>query len=289
MTNRQKGIIFIIFSAFCFSLMNLFVKLVADVPPIQKAFFRNFVALIISAILLHKNHIPVCFHKKTAKLLIIRSVFGTAGVLCNFYAVSKIHLSDATMLNKLAPFYVILFSYFFLKEKVSFKQICYILLAFTGSLLIIKPGFVFGELLPSIAGLVGGICAGGSYTAVRALGKEKENNHYLVFFFSAFSCLVICPYLLFSYYPMTIKELLLLILASIFGAGGQYAIIAAYFHAPSREISIYDYTIVIFTSIWGFLFWRNLPDIFSILGYLIIFTASTLLFIYNKKRPIPSE
>ena len=283
MTNRQKGISLIILSAFCFSLMNLFVKLAANVPSVQKSFFRNLIALIIATFLLKKHKLSFRWRKDTFSLLFARSAFGAIGVLCNFYAVSQINLSDATMLNKLSPFYVILFSYLFLKEKVSFKQICYIFLAFLGSLLIIKPGFSFGTFLPSILGFIGGICAGAAYTTVRALGLKKENSHYIVFFFSAFTCFILLPYIIFSYAPMNGKEFFFLILASIFGAGGQYAITAAYFYAPSREISIYDYTIVIFTSIWSLLFWNDFPDVYSITGYLMIFTASALLFFYNKK------
>ena len=91
------------------------------------------------------------------------------------------------------------------------------------------------------------------------------------------------PALLFHYTPMTGKQLLFLLLAGICASGGQFGITAAYANAPGREISIYDYTIVIFAGIWSFLLWGDLPDILSIAGYVIIFGASLFMFLYNRK------
>ena len=111
MTKKQKGILFIITSAFCFSLMNMFVKLSGDLPSVQKSFFRNLVAVVVAAILLKRSGAAFRWKKGNLGLLIARSAFGTLGILCNYYAISHINLADASMLNKLSPFFVILFSY----------------------------------------------------------------------------------------------------------------------------------------------------------------------------------
>ena len=90
--------------------------------------------------------------------------------------------------------------------------------------------------------------------------------------------------MIFAYTPMTLQQLIFLLLAGVAASGGQFAITAAYTNAPAREISIYDYTIVIFTSIWSFLIWSEIPDWMSILGYAIIFGASLIMFFYNKRQ-----
>lgn len=284
MTKKQKGILFIIISAFCFSLMNMFVKLSGDLPSIQKSFFRNLVAVIVAAILLARSGSPFHWKKGNLGLLIVRASFGTLGILCNFYAISNMNLADASMLNKLSPFFVILFSYFFLKEKVAPTQTLCVIAAFLGSLFIIKPGFAFASAIPAIAGFIGGLGAGAAYTAVRGLSLRGENGPFIVFFFSAFSCLVTLPALLFDYAPMSPLQLLYLILAGVCASGGQFAITAAYANAPGKEISIYDYTIVIFAGFWSFLLWGDVPDLLSIAGYVIIFGASLFMFLYNKKQ-----
>lgn len=284
MTKKQKGILFIILSAFCFSLMNMFVKLSGDLPSIQKSFFRNLVSLLVAAFMLARSHTAFHWQKGNLGLLIVRSTFGTLGILCNFYAISHLNLADASMLNKLSPFFVILFSYFFLKEKVTLPQALCVIAAFLGSLFIIKPGFAFGNALPAIIGFLGGLGAGAAYTAVRGLSLRGEKGPFIVFFFSAFSCLVTLPAILLDYAPMTLRQTLFLLLAGICASGGQFGITAAYANAPGSEISIYDYTIVIFAGLWSFLLWGDVPDVFSILGYVVIFGSSLIMFFYNKKR-----
>ena len=284
MSKKQKGILFIIISAFCFSLMNMFVKLSGDLPSMQKSFFRNCVSVVAAAFLLVRSRTPFKWQKGNLGLLIVRASFGTLGILCNFYAISHMNLADASMLNKLSPFFVILFSYLFLKEKVTPFQAGAVIIAFVGSMFIIRPGFQFREALPAIIGFLGGLTAGAAYTAVRGLSLRGEKGPFIVFFFSAFSCIVTLPALIFDYKPMSGLQLLYLLLAGICASGGQFGITAAYANAPGSEISIYDYTIVVFAGIWSFLLWGEIPDILSFLGYIIIFGASFAVYLYNKKK-----
>ena len=141
MTKKQKGIIFIIISAFLFALMNLFVKLSGGLPPIQKAFFRNAGAFIISSFVILKRRKAIHIKKEALPLLISRAVFGTIGIVCNFYALTELQLSDASTLSKLAPFFVVIFSFLFLKENIKPYQAIAIIVAFLASLLIVKPSF----------------------------------------------------------------------------------------------------------------------------------------------------
>lgn len=282
LTKKQKGILFIILSAFCFSLMNLFVKLSGDLPVVEKSFFRNIVAVFVAVIMMRKQHVSFLCERKYYPLLTVRSAVGLLGILGNFYAISRLNLADASMLNKLSPFFVILFSYLFLKEKINrFQGIC-VTLAFIGSLCIIKPGFAFSEPLAPILGFMGGLCAGAAYTAVRALSIRGAKGTYIVFFFSAFSCIATLPYLLFSYAPMTWGQFACLMLAGLAASGGQFGITAAYANAPAGEISIYDYTIIIFSGLWSLLLWGDIPDWLSLTGYVIIFAASLAMFLQKK-------
>lgn len=284
LSKKQKGILFIIISAFCFSLMNMFVKLAGDLPSIQKSFFRNLVALFVAAFMLRKSHLPFRWQKGNLGLLLVRAGFGTLGILCNFYAIGQLNLADASMLNKLSPFFVILFSFLFLKEKVTPAQTICVIAAFIGSLFIIKPGFAFASAFPALLGFLGGMFAGAAYTAVRGLSLRGEKGPFIVFFFSAFSCLATLPVLLFDYTPMSLRQLFFLIMAGICASGGQFGITAAYANAPASEISIYDYTIVIFAGIWSFLLWDDIPDLLSVIGYIVIFGSSLAMFFYNRSR-----
>lgn len=285
MPNKYRGIILILGSAFCFTFMNAFVRLSGDLPFIQKSFFRNVVALIFAFIILRKNHISLKpARKENLKILILRAIFGTMGLLCNFYAVDHLVLSDASMLNKLSPFFVIIFSCIFLREKTTLLQGLGVVVAFLGSLLIIKPSFANMDLFPSIIGFLGGLGAGAAYTMVRYLGLRGEKGAYIVFFFSGFSCLLILPMLVFDFHPMSIQQWITLIVAGLFAAGGQFCITGAYKYAPAKEISVYDYSQVIFSALVGFVMFSQIPDIYSVLGYAVICTSAILMFVYNNQK-----
>lgn len=281
---KHKGIICIILSAFFFALMSMFIRLAGDIPSFQKAFFRNFVAFIISAFIMIKNHEKIIFKPGNLKYLLMRSLCGTVGIICNFYAIDHLNLSDASMLNKMAPFFAIIFSFILLKEKISLIQSLIVIGAFTGSIFIIKPSPEIFTSPASLIGLLGGMGAGTAYTCVRILGQRGENKSFIVLFFSAFSCLIFLPFLIFDYHNMSTEQLIFLICAGISAAGGQFSVTSAYCYAPAKELSVYDYSQILFAALMGFIVFNQIPDTLSLIGYIIIISMAIFMFIYNNKK-----
>lgn len=280
-SDKQKGILFILLAGAGFALMGLFVNLAGNVPTMQKAFFRNIVPVFIAGVGLKRAGEAIQVNKGDLIFLILRASFGTAGIICNFYALDHMKLSDANMLNKLSPFFVIIFSFIILKEKISIFQGIAVFGAFVGAMFIIKPtGDV--TMFPALIGALGGVGAGAAYTMVRILGKRRVNGKLIVFFFSAFSCLICLPFLIVQFTPMSLYQTLILILSGIAAAVGQLAITKAYFYAPAKEISIYDYNQIIISTALGFIFLNQLPDIYSFLGYIIIFGMGIWMYFYNR-------
>ena len=281
---KYMGIIYIICSAFFFALMNMFVKMAGDLPSIQKSFFRNLIAFFFAFIIMRKNGIPFGCKKENRLSLLLRATFGTLGVLCNFYAVDHLVLADASVLNKMSPFFAIIFSFIILKEKITIRQGAVVVTAFLGSLLVIKPTFANMDLIPSVIGLCGGMFAGAAYTYVRKLTTNGEKGPMVVAFFSGFSCLVLLPFLIFDYHPMTIWQLLVLLMAGLSAAGGQFTITAAYSYAPAREISVYDYSQIVFSAIIGFLVFGQIPDFLSWIGYAVIICMAIMNYLGRKRE-----
>jgi drug/metabolite transporter (DMT)-like permease len=282
MSEQNKGILFIILAAFFFSLMTVFVRLSGDLPTMQKALFRNLVAAIVSWIMIIHSKEKINIERSNIKDLLMRAVCGTTGLICNFYAIDRLNISDANMLNKLSPFFAILMSAVILKEKAHRMEWLSVIVAFAGALLVIKPGFSMSTG-PALIGLIGGFGAGVAYTFVRKLGQAGVKGQIIVMFFSTFSTLVTLPFFLIQYKPMTLWQTACLFMAGIAATGGQLTITAAYTYAPAREISVYDYTQVIFAALWGFLLFAQIPDIFSVAGYIIIISAAVIRFMHGKK------
>lgn len=283
-----KAMILIICSAFFFALMNMFVSLSGDLPVAEKSFFRNLIAFIIAAAAIKKDKVSCKIKKEAILPLFLRSLLGTIGILCNFYALGHLDLADASILNKMSPFFVILFSIAILKEKITLTQFLFVLGALAGAMFVVKPSFSNAATFPAFIGLCGGMCAGFAYTMVRYLGKIDVKGVIIVAFFSGFSCLFTLPLLIANFVPMTVTQFLILIGAGLSAAGGQFTITAAYSNAPAREVSIYDYTQIIFAAALGFLVFGQIPDILSWVGYGIIIAMAAGMFFYNKKH-IPTK
>lgn len=287
-TNIRRGIFFILLSSFSFALMGMFVHAAGDLPFVQKAFFRNIIAAVFAAALLIKSaakdksvlHIP----PRALPFLILRALCGTVGIFGNFYALDHLPISDASLLNKMSPFFSILASFIFLGEKISIVQLLAICVVFLGSLLVIKPSFHFFASLPGLAGFLGGMGAGFAYAFVRKCHTYKVNGYMIILTFSLFSCIVSLPFMILHYAPMTMRQILLLIGAGLAASGGQFGITGAYFNAPAAKISIYEYSMIIFSAILGFVTFGQVPDVWSILGYAIIIGVALALFFYNSKK-----
>ena len=283
MSSRNKGICFIILSAFSFALMGACVRLAGDVPSIQKSFFRNLVAFFVALIMIVRSGDGFEIKKGNLGYMVLRATFGTLGILCNFYAVDHLLVSDASMLNKLSPFFVIIFSSLFLKEKANTIQKVTVVIAFIGSLFVIKPSIHFVSNINSFIGVLGAMGAGIAYTCVRKLGQQGVAGAKIVFFFSLFSCLSVVPYLIFHFQPMTLQQIGCLLMAGLMAAGGQFSITNAYTYAPAKEISIYDYTQVIFAALLGFFLLNQVPDVYSVIGYIIIIGVAFWNFMKQKR------
>ncbi|MYL51109.1 EamA family transporter [Halobacillus litoralis] len=282
MSNRNKGIILLLISAFGFSMMAALVKLSGDVPTVQKTLFRNLVSAIIAFGFVIYNKERLFGKKENQKLLLSRSALGTIGMVLFFYAIDNLVLSDADMLNKLSPFLLIIFSAIFLKEKARLYQIIAIIVAFIGTLFIIKPAFSV-EFIPYLAGIFSAVFAAGAYTLLRVLG-DKEKFYTIVFYFSFFTTVTLLPFTIAFYEPMSLKQWVYLLSAGAFATLGQFGLTIAYKFAPAREISIFFYSTVVYSALISIILFDQVPDIFSILGYFIIFGASLYMFLRNNKE-----
>ena len=265
--NRTKGILFILSAAFFFSLMTVFVRLSGDVPTMQKAFFRNIVAAFLAAFILMRSGEKFYIPRTSLMDMFLRCSIGTMGILCNFWAVDHMRIADANILNKLSPFFAILMSIFILKERPNRAEWLSVLL--TGAAFVAKPGAGIASF-PALVAILGGFTAGTAYTYVRKLGLSGVKGPVIVFSFSVFSTLILLPNILLNYHPMSVRQFIFLVLAGCSAAFAQLSVTAAYQNAPARDISVFDYSQVVYAAMFGFLLWGEIPDAWSFLGYAII-------------------
>lgn len=283
MSKKQIAIILMLFSTLSFSIMQLIVKLSAGaIPTMEQVFVRNFVTLFFGFFMAMKNKEPLLGKKENRLLLLGRSIFGYIGVVGYFYATSNMNVADASLLHRSSPFFVILFSAIFLKNRMTKHQIIALLMAFAGSVLVINPSFN-SNLLPSLAGVLSAAGAGAAYVLINVL-KGKESNATIIFVFSLVSCVLSA---LFGgsvfVMPQGIQWLMLAGLG-VFAAGGQILLTQAYKMTNPGDVSIINYTGILFSALFGVMFLNESLSMRSICGIACIFAAALLLYFTKDKN-----
>lgn len=274
-TEKEKAIAAMIISAFGFSCMGVFIKYIGDIPTPQKALIRSIIIMLASFIMFKSSN-QKFKEIKHYKLLTLRSVLGTFGILFNYYAIDHLILSDANVIFRMSTVFLLITCYIFLKEKLLSYQIVGISIAFIGVVFIAKPGFDF-DFLPFLIALLGSILSALAYTTLRYLGP-REKPITVVLFFSTFTAVVLLPYVAFTYEPMTLVQYGFAITAGLCAFVGQYGVTIAYKHAPAKEVSIYGYLGVIFSAVFSIVLFKTAPDIFSLIGYILVFTSAYYMY-----------
>lgn len=280
--NKYKGIILIILSALFFSLMATTVKSVNMFPLVQKVFFRNFIGVIVLSFFVFKDKTILKINNK--KLMFARCAFGLTGVFLYYKSINLLNLSEAVVLNKLSPFFVIILSGILLKEKIKITQIIAIFIALVGILILLKPQMNI-DIYPALIGVLGAISAGFAYTTIRHL-RLFDSPITIVFYFCLTSTIITFPFMVSEFVIPSAFELIRLSAIGVFALIAQLLMTNAYHFAPASELSIYTYFNIVFSTILGVLLWSESLTISFVLGTTLIFIAGFINFYTTHKKQL---
>lgn len=266
-----KALLCLMTSALLFSIMGVCIRFASEtVDNPTVVFFRNAVGLFIFIPMLLKHGFSFI---KTDKLWMHtwRSIVGLAAMYGFFYAIAHLKLSNAMVFSYSSPIFIPLIAYFFLKERISKGMIIAAVIGLMGVLLVAKPDQgVFNAI--SFIGLGACFLSAMAFVTVRAL-TNTEPPERIVFYFCIFGTLISSIPMYWHWRVLTIKELALLITAGLLANISQLFMSYAYSLAPAGQIGPMNYIAIIFAGIWGFVFWHEIPDLYSILGISIILIA----------------
>lgn len=275
---KARAVILMLLSALSFSIMQVFVKMSSEeVGTFEQVFFRNLVSLIITGFTVYKQKIPLFQEmKKGGWSLWGRSFFGFLGIVFFFYAAGRARQADVAMLNRSSPVFVALFAGPLLKENMSISKICAIGLCLLGAYISMQPTFDSNPI-PLLCALCAAIVAGLAYTLL-SYTKRFTSASAIIFHFSLFSTIAAGVLMYPRFTVPSFKVMCMLMMIGLFAAGGQYLLTYAYQKAPASEVSIYQYSGVIFTSILSFLIFGESLNYTSVIGAMIILLAIFWLF-----------
>lgn len=275
-----QGAALLAVSALLFSIMGVLIREAsATVNNENIVFFRNLIGVIFFLpLILSRGLRPLKTQRLKSHLM--RTSYGLAAMYCFFYAIAHLPLTDAMLFTYSAPIFTPIIAYLWLKEPLTKRMLAFSLLGLMGVILVAKPSAaIFNSL--SLVGLAASILAATAFVSIREM-SDTEPAFRMVFYFSFFSSLISAVPLLWAWQPLSSEQLILLCAAGLMAAFAQIIMSRAYSLAPPGLIGPVAYLAIIFAGIFSLLRWGEVPDLTSIVGAVLIFSASILTLLLRK-------
>ncbi len=226
------------FSLFFFSLMHLLIRFVPNVPIPEIILYRSLFSLLISGAMIQRQGIS--FWGNRRGLLVLRGITGALSLMCFFYAIRYMPLAAAITVTNLMPFFALLLSVYFLKEKVSQLQWFFMALAFIGVYLV-KGWDDRIEVLPLLAAIGGAVFTAGAHFLVRKL-RDTEASDVIIFYFPlvsipAMTIIMLVPGFGYEWYWPNAQDWVYLFFIGLFTHVGQLFLTKAYRHAEIGDLA----------------------------------------------------
>lgn len=276
--NKQllAGSLFVVLGEVFFVSMGMLVKILGpDMPSHQIVFYRNILAAIIIFPMLMRGSGWREFKTTRINMHLLRSTSGVLAMFCFFYALANIELADAMLLKLTGPLFIPIIAIFWIKEHVSVQTVGAILVGFAGVVVFLNPT---GEIqLAALVGLIGGALAAFAKVTIRKM-SDTESTTRIIFYFALFGALISAiPALATELHIPTGQQWAYLILLGAVGTCGQFCLTQAYRLAPASQVGSFTYSSLLWASLAGWLVWREVPSLQTLLGGALIISAGLIL------------
>lgn len=270
----RKGALLLAISALLFALMGVLIREVSSgVNNETVVFFRNLVGVFFFLpMILVRGFGP--FRTQRLGNHFLRTFYGLGAMYCFFYAIAHLPLADAMVFTYAAPVFTPILAWWWLKESLTGRMMFMVLLGFAGVLLVAKPsGALFDP--KGLVGIGASLLAACAFVSIRAMSNSEPASR-IVFYFSTFSALLSAIPLIWAWQPLTLTQLAMLVAIGLVATTSQLVMSKAYALAPPGKIGPLSYLAIVFSGLFAWLLWGEVPGLSSWLGAGLIF-ASTLI------------
>ncbi len=290
-TVLPPGVRYMLLSALGFALMSACVKYVSHygIPVFEIVAARALVSLIISYLDVKRKKIPIWGNNK--KLLLLRGVAGTLGLMCVYYSITTLPLAEATILQYMHPVFTAVLAILFLKERLQISTLICILLCLMGLVVMVQPGLKhdFTQQLPlfsvSIA-LLGAFFSSIAYVIVRKL-SQTEDSSVIIFYFPFIALPVSLVVVGSDIVWPSLFLTLMLVLVGVFTQIGQLGLTKAMQTQTAGKATAYSYVQILFSVLLGMMFFGEIPSLWTYLGgALIVLGALINVFGYRLRASL---
>ncbi len=284
------GIALILVSTLAFTLMSALIRSLGERIPLGEIVFsRSLFGLVPLILMLQwRGELREAFILHKPMRHVTRAVAGIGSMFCNFGALARIPLADATAINFVTPLFNVALAAIFLGEKVRRFRWAAVAVGLAGVLLMLSPHLGKGEWNSAAAygallALSGAFLVSAAMTQVRQLATT-ETTASLVFSFTVLSTLSGLVAMLWGWEVPSKWDAMILVLTGIFGGIGQITVTESYRHAGAGTVAPFAYTSMIYSIILGYAFFGEVPELVVMLGAMIVVFAG--LFVLYRERQL---
>ncbi len=258
----------IVVAFFCVAVMSAFGKAAVAVPTGTIVFFQNFISLLLFLPWVFRHGVGSVKTSRTW-LHILRALAGLLSQALMFVAVKKMPLMDAVLLSNSAPLFIPLITWAWLKQRIGGVVWASLIVGFVGVVLILKPT---AALVSNPIALIATSAAVFSAFALVTVNRlsTTETTERILFYYFLISSIASAPFTIAEWRAPTQREWIFLGGVGIFMAAAQLLIILAYRQASAGRIAPFNYSVVVFSGLIGWLVWKNAPDMLSLVGILLV-------------------
>ena len=280
--------LWMIAASFLFACMGVCVKFAAEThSAVEITFYRSFISLILMFGLVRLRGVALA--TPHWRWQVTRGAVGFSALFSYFYAITLLPLATAVTLNYTSAIFLALYLGF-AGMRMRRGMLGALVLGLVGVIMLLKPTLHADQLVGGLVGLGSGVLAGRAYFSVRELGARGEPETRTVFYFSLVSSVGAAIWLAFSdMHAVDLRSGLLLLGVACFATVAQLAMTRAYSRGKTLMSAALAYSTVIFSSLFGMLFWGEVMDAASWLAIGLIVASGVAATHFSRANPAESD
>ncbi len=282
LTQNQIGVLYMVGSVICFSIMDICVKWLDYYPVGQVLFLRFLIGFIPIFFIIPKDKIFSFYKTSRPGLHAFRAISGALAIIALFLGLRELPLADVVSLTFGGPIFVTIASIFFLSERVGIKRWSAVFLGFLGMLLIVQPAFTdvnYYYITPIVFCIFFACVA----ISVRSLSKT-EANYTIAFYFTLLCTLLGFITIFFTDWIMpTFIDFVLFFVLGLCGSVANLLLTQSYRLAEASLVTPIKYLSLVFAIIFGYFIWSEIPKILTLFGASLVIASSLIIFMRENK------
>ena len=276
------GIILILLTYLSFGILDTIQKTAVQYHSVFVLLFVKYTfCLIFSFFIAKKNNVKNYYLSNNYKIQITRCILSVCEACFFVLSFRYLALADAHTIGSLSPVLVVFFSYLILREKINLATWVAIGISFFGVILIMRPGLtIFNPYLviPLLAAFFYSL-----FQIATRLNAQYDDNETMLFYNGLIGVIITSILSIFFWQPLHSFSFIFFIFLGFFFCTGLFLQIKALSITPASVLAPYNYTIIVWAILFGLVVYEEIPDIFTIIGAIIIVASGVFIFRYSYK------